>query len=225
MISFLCKPTCILCDDLTHRGLDLCYSCEKELPTLQNYCIRCAEPLSTGLKVCGSCLREPPYSLKIIVPFIYQAPINLFITNLKFRNNLLDAKILGKLLSQHLEKQYQNIVKPELIIPVPPHASRLRERGYNQSLEISREIAAKLKIPIARHSVRRMKNTLPQAILSAKKRQHNIKGAFNVVKNFYCRHVAIVDDVITTGNTVTELCKTLFRSGTIKIDVWCCAKS
>jgi len=225
MMDFLCKHICIVCDDLSHRKIDLCLTCEHNLPILQNYCIKCAEPLPEGQDICGSCLGDSLLDIKIVALFYYQFPVDQLIANLKFSNNLIGAKILGELLGCHLHKQYQNKPKPEIIIPMPLHPNRLRERGYNQALELSRPIAKKLKIPVDRFHVKRVKNTLPQAKLSAKERKQNIRQAFFVTDDFHHHYVAVIDDVITTGNTIAELCGVLYTVGVRRVDVWCAAKS
>ena len=224
-MDFLCKHTCIFCDSLSHRKLDLCLACERDLPVLQNYCKRCAETLPEGQKICGSCLSDLSMQIETTALFNYSSPIDQLIINLKFRNNLIGARILGELLANHLHDQYQNKSKPEIIIPVPLYSARLRERGYNQALELSRPISKKLNIPIDKFSVKRVKNTAAQVTLSAKERQQNIKQAFSVDKKFKYNYAAIIDDVITTGNTVNELCKVLYGAGVSRIDIWCCAKS
>ncbi|MBU0744725.1 MAG: ComF family protein [Gammaproteobacteria bacterium] len=225
MISLLCRPTCVFCDSITYRKLDLCMVCEGELPFLKNYCQRCASPLPQGQDICGACLGNSLPAIKTTVLFHYEPPIDKLIMNLKFHNNLIGAKILGELLGDHLYNQYQAEAKPEVIIPMPLHFARLRERGYNQSLEISQPIAKRLKIPIDIFKIKRLKNTVPQSRLNAKERIKNVKHAFHVVGDFNYRHVAIVDDVITTGNTVFELSKLLYAVGATKIEIWCLAKS
>jgi len=205
--------------------LDLCSVCEQKLPFLSNYCTRCACPISEEGAICGACLNLPPIALKTTVLFRYHPPIDQLIMSLKFQNNLINAKILGELFGSHLYDKYRKITKPEVIIPMPLHSKRLRERGYNQALELSRPIAKKLSLPIDAFSVIRKKNTLPQAQLSVNERQQNVRKAFCIIKSFNYRHVAIVDDVITTGNTIFELCKFLSDVGVQEIDIWCCAKS
>ncbi len=225
MMNFFCKPTCIFCDTESYRELDLCFACENDLPALKNHCTKCAEPLPEGQDLCGLCLNNSLPEVQIVALFYYQSPIDLLITKLKFGNNLIGAKILGELFAVRLNEHYQNKTKPEIIIPVPLHPDRLRDRGYNQALELSRPIAKKLQIPIDKFCVERIKNTQPQARLVAKERKQNIKQAFFVSQGFSYQHVAVIDDVITTGNTVVELCKSLLRVGVKQIDVWCLAKS
>lgn len=224
MMDIFCKHICIFCDTLSKRKIDLCIACEDNLPVLKNYCTRCAEPLPEGQDICGSCLDNSSLIIKTTALFCYQSPIDQLITNLKFGNNLIGAKILGELLARCLFEQYKDKTKPEIIVPVPLHPDRLRERGYNQALELVKPAAEKLQIPIDKFRVKRVKNTLAQAMLSAKERKQNIKEAFFVSPEFQYQYVAVMDDVITTGNTITELCKSLGGCGVKQIDIWCLAK-
>lgn len=226
-MSFLFPSTCILCNDLSNRKLDLCIACENDLPFLKNHCLRCAQPLPKEQTICGVCLNNPlPFFAQTTAIFYYKTPIKQLLLGLKFNNRLVNAKILGELLANYLYSKYQNQSKPEVIIPVPLHPARLRERGYNQALELAHPIAKKLKIKIDKSIAERVKNTLAQALLPAKKREQNMKRAFEIsmVKLRPYKHVAVIDDVITTGNTTTELCKILYQKGINKIDVWCVAK-
>lgn len=223
--DFLFPSTCIFCNAQSKRELDLCALCENDLPFLKNYCVQCAEPLPEGQTICGICQNNQRVFIRMFVLFHYQAPINQLILGLKFHNRLVNAKILGGLLADHLYDKYRSQNKPEVIIPTPLHSLRLGERGYNQALELARPIAKRLKIRLEKSSVIRVRNTLPQVLLPAKKRKQNISQAFKITKMKHYKHVAVIDDVITTGNTVTELCKMLHHAGVEQIDVWCCAKA
>jgi predicted amidophosphoribosyltransferase len=152
MLSFLFKYICIFCDDLTGRKLDLCVGCEKDLPFLENCCAKCAQKLPAGQMVCGSCLNNFS-NITTKALFEYQIPVDQIILNFKFHDGLIKGNVLSVLFAEHLYVQYKNEIKPELIIPVPLHKSRLRKRGYNQALEIARPIAKKLNIPIDKFSV------------------------------------------------------------------------
>jgi len=114
---------------------------------------------------------------------------------------------------------------PEIIIPVPLHRTRLRERGFNQALEIARPIARSLSIPVDYKSCERVRKTSAQSLLPAAERRKNIKGAFRVTRPIAARHVAILDDVMTTGHTVQELAATLRKAGVERIDVWVVART
>jgi len=232
--------TCILCGLSSKRNIDICLKCETELPWIEKACCNCGQPLydiydndsknteSTliNTETCGSCLRKKPPFDKTLVFFHYQKPISDFIMALKFNKKLIYAKILTDLLIPKLIKHYNiNQSIPELIIPVPLHKKRLRERGYNQALEIARPIAKKLNLPIDFRSCRRIKPTKPQTFISSSERDKNLIGAFTVNNQFRAKHIAIIDDVMTTGNTVKELSKILHKNGAQTIDIWCCART
>jgi ComF family protein len=202
IINLLFPRNCVICRKNTQR-IDLCEFCWKKLPRFSTE--------------------------EIFAPFKYQEPINDFITALKFGEKLPYAKLLSEIMYEPLLEYYQNRPKPEIIIPVPLHKKRLRERGFNQALEIAKPLAKKLQIPLDYNFVIRVKNTLAQSSLSVKDRQKNIRNAFLIQKKIAAKqkyqHVAIIDDVITTGNTIDELCKVLRENGITKIDIWCAAKT
>jgi ComF family protein len=218
--------TCILCGLSSGRTSDICQECESELPWIANACYCCGQDLDSFDNICGCCLQKRPAFDRTIALFHYQKPIDNFITALKFANKLIYAKILGELLASKLISHYSESQRwPEVIIPVPLHNKRLRERGFNQSLEITRPIAKKLKIPTDFKSCYRTRNTQAQAQISFKERQKNLINAFAVKHNFRANHIAIVDDVMTTGSTVGELSETLRQHGVQIIDIWCCART
>ena len=105
------------------------------------------------------------------------------------------------------------------------HVGRLRERGYNQALEIARPVARKLRIPLLTQDCQRVQATVQQASMSAELRQRNIKNAFQIDAKLPYRHIAIIDDVVTTGSTAAELTRVLRQAGVARVDVWCCAKT
>jgi Predicted amidophosphoribosyltransferases len=114
---------------------------------------------------------------------------------------------------------------PEIIIPVPLHPQRFRERGFNQSIEIAKSLSRHLNIPIDTQSCIRKRNTLHQIDLPARQRQSNMKQAFKVKQPMKARHIAILDDVMTTGSTVNELAKVLKQSGVNRVDIWVCGRA
>jgi ComF family protein len=218
--------TCILCHYPSHQPQDLCQRCLHELPILPQSCHRCANILASPAATCGACLKRPPVADAMHVLFSYQTPITKLIMELKFHENLVNAKLLGELMTTAiLQRWYCNKPLPALIIPIPLHHQRMRERGFNQALEISRPIANTLKIPIASQSCFRIKNTAAQARQHAQNRRRNMRGAFQINRAFNGLHVAVLDDVITTGSTLLEFTKTLRGAGASRIDIWCCAKT
>ena len=110
-------------------------------------------------------------------------------------------------------------------MPVPLHPSRLRERGYNQSLELARPAARLLNVPIDFRSARRIRSTQAQTNLPSKQRQSNVRGAFRTQQKLAGLHVAIVDDVMTTGHTVNALAECLREAKADTIDVWVIARA
>jgi ComF family protein len=120
---------------------------------------------------------------------------------------------------------YHNQPLPSLIIPVPLHPKRLRERGFNQALEIAKPISKKLKIPIDKKSCYRIRHTAAQSGLSQSDRLKNLANAFEMKKPLIAKHIALIDDVMTTGQTLMELANLLYKNGVEKIDIWCCAKT
>lgn len=155
--------------------------------------------------------------------FDYTFPIDHMITQLKFHEKLIYAKLFGQLLTQKIIQHYKDIPLPALIIPVPLHKKRLQERGFNQALEIAKPISKKLNLKIDKTSCIRKKYTAAQSSLSATERKQNIKHSFELIHPITASHIAILDDVITTGETTRELSEILKNHGVKKIDLWCCA--
>jgi len=225
ILSSLWSSHCFLCSAVTRLPHDLiCQSCEREFDKNQPVCPTCASPFSRHKNLpCGVCQKTPPayHSVYRFAP--YDAPLDRLILQFKFQQKLAIGKKLGLLMAQDIKMR--QLVLPDLLIPVPLHATRLRQRGYNQALEMARPIAKELKLPIDLYSCIRKKPTTDQIGLSAKLRKSNLKGAFIVNSDFSDTHVAIVDDVMTTGSTVNELSQQLINAGARRVDVWVCARA
>jgi ComF family protein len=217
---------CILCNDKTNRELDLCIECEKSLPWLKNVCIYCARSLNfTTQSACGECLKKPLPFHKLCILFSYIDIIKKWVTGLKFQQRLIYAYILGTLLAEKINSQYKSEKLPDIIIPIPLHKSRLYERGFNQAIELARPISKKLNIPIEYKRCKRVVNTAAQSKLPANERANNVKNAFAVHQDFAYQHIALLDDVMTTGHTLIEMSRALYDVGVKRIDVWCCART
>lgn len=228
LLAWLLPYTCVLCGARGYEELDLCNDCGKELPWLEHACSQCARPFpiyQTDTPSCGACLKDPPPYDNTIATFIYQKPVSYLIGGLKFHSQLVYARLLSQLLLHRLNQYYQPNNRPQMIIPMPLHKTRLRERGFNQAVELARPIAKAWNIPISLQDCQRIRATPAQIELPAEQRRKNVKNAFHIQKKFYFEHVAIVDDVITTGSTVQELSLQLRRQGVKKIDVWSCART
>lgn len=226
MRNWLLPFTCIFCSAPSGREQDLCEACFNDIPRLQHACQRCANPLQTYTPnlLCGACLKKAPPFQRTFALYFYKDLAVRLIMDLKFGEALLNARILGELLADTIQNEwYKNSPLPEALIPIPLHPKRLKERGFNQALEIAKPISKLLKIPLNYIACQRVKHTEAQATLPAKERYKNIKNAFQVNLLPY-RYVAVLDDVITTGQTMNEFCQSLKRAGVQKIDVWCCAR-
>jgi ComF family protein len=190
---------CIICQSKSKQALDICKACESELPFIKENAKR--------------------DNLQALMQ--YKAPISTFITQLKFQQQLKFSRLLGALFVKHIELEN----KPDFIIPIPLHPKRLKQRGFNQSLEIAKVISKKLKIPIDYKSLIRIKHTQTQSELPAKERKRNVKSAFHCHTDFTGQTILLLDDVITTGHTISETYKTLEKANPSKIDIWAIART
>lgn len=228
IINKILPATCILCGYFAQQSRIICFECEQDLPILSHYCQQCAQFLPVTEKIdliCGACLQHsPPFDFTHAL-FPYQAPIIQLIIQLKFRHQLSHAQAFARFFIKAIQKQwYAKKPLPDLIIPVPLHPIRLRERGFNQALEIAKPIAKALGLPIDNHGAKRIKHTVAQSSLPARERKQNIANAFSVHRNYTGLSIALIDDVITTAHTVTEISAILKQHGAKRIDVWCCAR-
>jgi ComF family protein len=219
----LFTPHCTLCDAAGTMNRGICKGCYDDLPWNLNRCYRCALPLTSTGNLCGQCLKRPPPFDYAVAPFLYKGEIAPLISGFKFRNRLEYGRLLAQVLADHLAICIEEW--PQLIIPVPLHKNRLRERGYNQSLEIAHLLGKRFGIPVEYQKLQRHLNTNHQSDLNIADRRKNIKSAFSLLKPLNVTTVAIVDDVITTGETVAEISRLLKRNGVQRIDVWALART
>lgn len=164
----------------------------------------------------------PPYFNQTVAGYLYEEPLKTLLKEFKFKQQLFLSKFLAQLIIKSIKAEPESL--PECLIPIPLDNNRLKQRGFNQALEIAKIISKQLSIPIDYKSCIRIKNTLPQASLSASLRKSNIKNAFKCQKLNYT-HIAIVDDIMTTGETANELAKKLKQQEIKVIELWCCAKT
>ena len=213
---------CVLCGAPGQQDRDLCEGCEQDLPQINVACSQCGASLPVP-GVCGRCQGHPPAFASTRAVFHYLPPVDVMVKRFKFNNELYLGRLLGGLMAERLD--VSDLPLPDVIVPVPLHSRRLRERGFNQALEMARPIAKRLAVPLDWHHVLRSRATDAQSNLPAKLRSHNVKGAFSVAAGFRAKRVAIVDDVMTTGHTVNELALTLQHAGVTNISVWVCARA
>ena len=223
--DYLLPPTCILCGNTGVDSQDICQGCITDLHRNIHCCYKCAETFETASstpRLCGRCLSKSPAFDETHAPFTHQGSIRYLIATLKFNRQYQNARLLGYLLATQIKKTAEI---PDLILPVPLHRQRYQERGFNQSIEIAKVLSRQLNIPIDTQSCIRNRNTPHQIDLPAKQRHKNIRNAFTVKRAIKAQHIAILDDVMTTGSTTNELAKALKKAGVSRIDVWVCARA
>jgi ComF family protein len=220
----LLPPHCLLCGAPGDGERDLCRGCAGDLPLNRIACVRCALPLTTAAALCGECLRSEPAFASAFVPLVYAHPTDLLLTRLKFSRNLAAGRVLTQLwLDAYVTTAH---TLPQALIPVPLHVTRLRERGFNQAREIAKPIADALQVPLFDAALVRVRATSPQSDLDAAARRRNLRGAFEAADGVSAlRHVALVDDVMTTGTTVRECARVLTRAGVARVDIWAVARA
>ncbi|TYT26417.1 ComF family protein [Luteimonas viscosa] len=220
----LCPPRCLACREPAPAGADLCQACQAELPWNRNACPRCAVPLpEAGMAdtPCGACQRRPSPLQQAHAAFVYGAPLDRLLPRFKFHRDLA----AGRLLADAMATCFATLPRPGALLPVPLHAGRLRRRGYDQALELARPLARTLRLPLLDGALVRTRATAPQSELDAASRRRNLRGAFAVRGGARLpAHVALVDDVMTTGATLHAAAFALRRAGVARVDAWVCAR-
>lgn len=222
------KQTCLLCDEATDTALAICTNCEAELPWLGGHCQVCALPLPSHGLVCGACLKKPPSFSKVEVPWRYAFPIDSLITRFKHQAKWPLGRLLGELLSHHLLHALdEGLPKPDLLLPVPLADKRQRQRGFNQATLLSEWLSPLLQVPLQAHWLQRIIDTPAQQQLDAATRKRNLRKAFALAPGSAVSglHVALVDDVLTTGATAESLARLLKKAGARRVDVYCLART
>ncbi|QIK39131.1 ComF family protein [Caldichromatium japonicum] len=225
LLDLIYPPTCLLCG-APGVGQDLCLGCHSELPYHRLACSRCGLPFADEMppgRLCGRCQRRPPPFAQCLTVFSYAGPVPFLVTGAKFHGHLEAARLLGQCLAERVSES--GVELPEALVPVPLHPRRQRARGYNQAFEIGRVAARLLRLPIEPQLAARIIDTPPQTMLDGRARRRNVRRAFAVRGMAAGRHLAIVDDVMTTGSTLSELTKALLRSGARRVDAWVIARA
>jgi ComF family protein len=132
------------------------------------------------------------------------------------------GRAFGLLLAAALDPAQRDI---DVLLAVPLHTERLRERGYNQAAEIARALARTIHVPLLAARARRAASTLPQSTLRSRERRANLARAFTLEADLAGASVAIVDDVVTTGATVNALAAAALTAGAARVEAWAVART
>lgn len=238
MIRLKIAPCCVFCNRTSQLNMDICSDCQSWLTprvlklnnSTNNYlCVLCgAEEVHKGdgpsasQYCCPSCQKINAVFCRIVAPYRYEFPIDHVIARMKYGQRRLYGRVLGGLLASSAQSLD---LLPDLLVPVPLHASRQAERGYNQAADIARWCATELNLQCKPSLVSRVIDTGSLAGLSKAARQLRILGAFEASPDVEGRRIAIVDDVLTTGATARELARELYDTGALSVELWVLART
>ena len=212
--------SCALCAGASDADL-LCGPCVRDLPWLPPACPRCALPSPDGME-CGACLRRAlPYAATVAA-FAYAFPLDRLVQGLKYRGQLALAGWFATALGSAVRAR--GAAWPDRVVALPLSPARQRERGFNQAGEIARGLAVDLRLPLA-GGLARVRDAPPQAGLTLPARIRNLRDAFACDASFAGRHVALVDDVMTSGATLAAAARALRRAGATRVDAWVVART
>jgi ComF family protein len=219
LLDVILPPICHICRSFIPNAgaLHICPTCRERLPLVASpLCSICGIPFigTGGDHRCGACLTHPPHFDTARARYLYEGPIRDLIHSFKYSQlthlrhplALLALEGVSGLVSEH---------DPHLIVPVPLHRSRLRQRGFNQAALLGRVLSRRLSLPMLPDALVRIRPTEPQIKLSAAERRTNVKGAFTVKRPALIagKRILLLDDVMTTGSTMDECAKELKKAG------------
>lgn len=228
LVDRLLPTRCTLCRTDCDGTVALCAACHRDLRALDLCCPRCAEPLEHPAPLCGRCLKRLPAFDRSFAAFRYAWPLDGLVARFKFSGDLAAGRTLARLFADRVRMTGTDL--PALLVPVPLHRERLRERGYDQALELARDIGRDLDIAVAPWLLERTRATARQTDLDAGARRRNVRSAFQVSARALARRsqrpaIALIDDVMTTGSTMNECAKMLRMAGFTDIRAWAIARA
>jgi ComF family protein len=214
----LLPRACLLCGMPAEAAL--CPGCAADLPALPEHaCPLCAQPLAAPAPACGACLKSPPAYDATHAALRYAFPADRLVLMLKFGHRLASADFMAnRMLAGPLPRG-------DVLVPVPLSRERLRERGFNQAVELARPLARALGLPLDSASLARVRDTVPQSRLPWRARRGNLRRAFACATDFSGRAVIVVDDVMTSGATLDAVARTLKDHGAARVENWVAARA
>lgn len=216
---------CILCQAATGRPRDICAPCEADLLSPRPACRHCGLPTPAAAPSCGACAARPFAFARCVPLGCYTAPLDRLIGRFKYRRQPAAGRVLAELLIPRVLEHYGAESLPEALLPVPLHWWRQWRRGFNQAHLLARYLGEPLDLPVAGSCLRRTRPTPRQQALDRRQRQANLRGAFALRGPPPALHLALVDDVVTTGATADSLARLLRAAGAERVDVWCLART
>lgn len=224
LLRLLLPLKCLLCGAPGDDDRDICSACAHDFAINAPCCPICALPLKTSAPMCGACIERPPPFAAAWAPFRYEHPLDLLEARFKFRGDLAAGRVLADLMLERAAIDRPTM--PDAFVAVPLHDARLRRRGYNQAFELARSVSTAFGLPLLRDLIARTRATAEQTGLDASARRRNLRGAFRVARVSHLpAHIAIVDNVMTTGATLRECARMLRRAGVARIDAWALARA
>ena len=222
MLDLFFPPICSCCDVRLERSSFLCLECAGKLKAIKPpWCARCglSLPISETLQLnCLSCYHYPPHWDALRSVFVYQEPLRHLIHRWKFNDRPEISELFGEAMEFFIHEHWHD-PNWQILIPVPLHPIRFRERDYNQALLLTQVLSNKLNIPLSSDALRRIRHTLPQSNLSRSARNQNLRGAFQVNDTLIQgRRILLVDDLYTTGATLNQCALALKREGADRVD-------
>ncbi|WP_156042748.1 ComF family protein [Marinobacterium lacunae] len=217
--------SCHLCQIYKADTHGLCEACHSDLPWLISACHQCGEPIpprSDDIQLCRHCQQSPPAFDRTHAAFAYTFPINQLIPAIKYNRRPEALGWLSLVFAQMLEDRIDS--PPELLLPVPLHPWRALKRGFNQAGLIAGELGRHLRLPVHQGLIRKRRATASQAGLDRSTRSANLFGSFRLTGTIPA-HVALIDDVMTTGSTAQELARLLKGAGAQRVEVWVLART
>jgi ComF family protein len=216
LADVLLPSSCALCGGLC-KGV-LCAPCCGQYTQPRRRCVQCANPLADHEPVarCGACIKALPAYDATVAAVDYAAPFDALCLRLKFGAQLALAPMCGQLVRDAMLRQV-NIALPDVLCPVPLGPGRLAERGFNQALEIARPLAGALGVAIDARLLARPVDTPAQSLMTPAGRRDNVRRAFVVEGDVDGKHVGVVDDVMTSGNTLHEVARMLKGAGAVRV--------
>ncbi len=213
---------CELCRSSSYQFI--CQDCQNALLYNDTPCASCALPLSAEQALCGDCLQRPKPFSQTLCPLLYHSPLDHLLHSFKHKRPWQLLNVLLPQFLQGMHRRYDQGSLPELLVPVPMHWLNKWQRGFNQAHFFAESLSKACNIP-CHNILRKTQSGQAQKSLNKKQRLKNLRHSFALRKSTPVKHVALVDDIVTTSATVTVLSEILLTSGVERVDVWALART